>query len=1581
MKNEKRKNHDIAIIGLACRFPGAKNVQEFWENLRNGTDSIRPIPLERWNAKDYAGTEKSESLKTILGRGGFLEDIDLFDAKQFKIKEERAKYMDPQQRLALEVTKEAIYHAGYQEKELAGTKTGVFFAAGQGDYGRKKCFLSDDKKYLMEERFLIDERNGVLGNLPNMIASNICYAFNFQGPNMVVDTMCSSSAAAIHLACQSLLFRDSRCAVAGGIQLYESPYTFIQASKTGVLSKTGVTRPFSKDADGYALSEGIGVLILKRLKDALIDGDTVYAIIKGTAMNSDGKTMSSATPNMTAQSNVMVQAMQRAHIEADMVSYLEANGTAMELGDPLEVKAAERAFGKSSKKKGFCALGSVESNIGHALHAAAMARIIKTAMALYHKQIPPTLHCEETNPRINFEDSPFYINRHLQDWKPVKGRRIAGINAFGIGGTNFHLVLEEFRPREYKDYHVVHSSLPEPEFHRKRYWYTQEEKKSESDILSPEEEQILDVIYKALGKDKHQVRVSQRFETMDLDSVQILEATKKLENTFGTLPKTLFFEYQTIGELAGYFRNRGDLFEEQTVVPAKSKEEAIAIVGLSGHYPGSNDLQEFWENLKNGKDCIQELPENRPGFGHYWRKREKAKKNLIGIWGGFLNEIDQFDPLFFQISPKEAAGMDPQERLFLETAWECIEDAGYGKQALWGKQVGVFAGVMYDQYPIFGAEETAKGNEISMGKTTASVANRVSYSFHLTGPSLAVNTMCSSSFTAIHMACESIRNGECEAAIAGGVNLSLHESKYYVLEQGKFLSSDGRCRSFGAGGDGYVPGEGSGAVLLKPMHQAEKDGDMIYGVIRATAINHGGRTNGFTVPSPVMQGKLLKRLFEKAGVKPESISYVEAHGTGTSLGDPIEIEGLSKAFAGNDGKKKYCAIGSVKSNIGHLEAAAGIAALTKVLLQMKYKKLVPSLHSETLNPYIDFVHSPFYIQRKLEEWKTDGTNPKRAIINAFGAGGSNASILIEEYMQEDRNEEVMNLRKELILLSARSEESLFEYAKRISHFLLMEENKSVTLSQIAAVLLNEREVFSHRLAVIAESKEELVNQLISWMKQGDRKEGVFYGVAEENKNVLENISVWSKENLESIAKKYVLGAVLPKKEWDRKTQKVSLPLCPFEKRRCWFKTDSVKETRKEVLSQRENAFWAKREKEGKLSDKVLLKVVDREIALVTMCDQENRNMFSKEIIEGMQYQFHQIQKMDSIKVIVVTGYDHIFSMGGTKEQLMDIADQKMSFTNEPFIYRGFMETNLPVISAMQGHASGGGMLLGLYADISIMALEAVYSAPFMKLGFTPGMGATYILKEKLGGNIATEMMYTARMYTGEELEKHGASVLFYPQADVLKEALNLARQLCKKRKKALVTLKKELAGRRLAELPYYIEREADMHQDTFAGSEVKEKIRRYFTMEEGTMEPVKAEMEKVEEKSREHIYKEEISKEEIRQSVMNIVQKNLDLKEGEIKQNLTFKDMGTDSITSVEIARDVNKKFGTAFDAVTIYDYPTIEALTDYVYISTTKEKLQQTPSIKENGADEEYLLSLLKDMKENKRDVKEVAKYLEENI
>lgn len=638
---------------------------------------------------------------------------------------------------------------------------------------------------------------------------------------------------------------------------------------------------------------------------------------------------------------------------------------------------------------------------------------------------------------------------------------------------------------------------------------------SQTDLLEAVTEYLQKLIASVIGLQPEKMKLTESFDHYGIDSIMIAELNKELGQSFTEVPATLFFEYNNIQDLANYFCENhqadietlfgDDVLDEEhdfdmapTIVDKELFEEIqneesiyfdeidndsqqeIAIIGLDGRYPQADNLDEFWEHLSAGDDCITEVPKNRWNHDLYYDS-EKGKKNKVYCkWGGFLKSVDDFDPLFFNITPKEAMVIDPQERLFLETAYHAIENSGYTKNTLGTKEVGVFVGVMNGQYQLYGAEELKKGHVIDVRSTYASIANRVSYYFDFCGPSIAVDTMCSSSLTALHLACQSIRNGECKMAIVGGVNAILHPSKYVFLSEQKFGSREGKCRAFGEGGDGYVPAEGVGAFLLKPLKQAVLDKDYIYGVIKGSGMNHGGRTNGYTVPNPNAQSLLIEKVIQQSRVNPENISYLEAHGTGTQLGDPIEITGLTKAYRKYTERVGYCTIGSVKDCIGHAESAAGVASITKVLLQMQKKQFVPSIYAGNINKHIHFEKTPFKVTTELMEWMPPVSCDRRiAGVSSFGAGGSNVHVIIEDY------DNVLDCKTKypkkvwLFPLSAMNQKSLLEYANEYLRYfdrLRTSSGYEIPASEEVSVEREILDIFAEYLCV--DKKDILVDESI-----------------------------------------------------------------------------------------------------------------------------------------------------------------------------------------------------------------------------------------------------------------------------------------------------------------------------------------------------------------------------------------------------------------------------------------------------------------------------------------------------------------------
>ncbi|MFA4133149.1 MULTISPECIES: edeine biosynthesis hybrid PKS-NRPS EdeI [unclassified Brevibacillus] len=587
----------------------------------------------------------------------------------------------------------------------------------------------------------------------------------------------------------------------------------------------------------------------------------------------------------------------------------------------------------------------------------------------------------------------------------------------------------------------------------------------------------------------------------------------------------------------------------------------IAIIGMACRFPGANSLEEYWNNLKQGHDSISDIPAaRRPDV-------ERVAREFFNDTDfqyermGYLEHVDLFDHAFFEISPAEARTMDPYQRMFLELAWETFEHAGYSEKMISGSPTGVFLGYCDNESQYQRVLKNVDSSSLA-GNVAAIIASRISYLLNLSGPSQLVNTSCSSSLVALHQACQAIGNNDCRMALVGGVNLSL----FPIQQDTDFgiVSVDRKTKAFDDFADGTVWGEGLGAVLLKSYDQAVRDNDYIHAVIKSTAVNCDGRSTSITAPNAISQSALLRTTWERARINPESVSYIEAHGTGTRLGDPVEIEGIMHAFQKVSKRKQFCAIGSVKSNIGHTIAASGVAGIIKTVLMMKHRQIPPTLHVKRPNTLIPFIDSPVYINDVLKAWDVEADQPvRRAGISAFGLSGTNAHVILEEPPSREATagSESGNY---LITLSAKTSESLWDLLEKYQTFLSGPSEHS--LLDMCATANMGRGHYRYRLAFVINSKEDFL-QKIHRLCAGERMEDgaplvdgnqVFYGVLNSRGESSSPISMQidSSDPVE-MAKQYVRGVPINWLEYYRpvKWKKVPLPTYSFAKTRHWVQTN------------------------------------------------------------------------------------------------------------------------------------------------------------------------------------------------------------------------------------------------------------------------------------------------------------------------------------------------------------------------------------------------------------------------------------------
>ena len=594
----------------------------------------------------------------------------------------------------------------------------------------------------------------------------------------------------------------------------------------------------------------------------------------------------------------------------------------------------------------------------------------------------------------------------------------------------------------------------------------------------------------------------------------------------------------------------------------RALNEEIAVIGMSCRLPGAENADEYWDNLKNGVNCIGDLPYDR------WGLSPEDCGELRCHYGGFLENVGDFDPLFFNMSGMEAEMADPQQRILLEQMWSALEDAGCSAEYMSGRKCGVFVGVGQGDYQSYIKERGGEINAQSfIGNSSSVSAARISYFLNLKGPCISIDTACSSSLVAVELACRSLRNGESEIGLAGGAFISMTPHFYMQTERSGMLSPDGRCKTFDNSANGFVPGEGVSVLVLKRLSDAIRDNDHIYGVIAGNGINQDGKTNGITAPSTLSQTELEADVYNKFGIDPEKISYIEAHGTGTKLGDPIEVEALTNSFSRFTDKKNFCAIGSCKTNIGHTVMSAGIASVIKVLQSMKHGMIPPSINYDTPNEHINFNDSPFYVADKLMDWQGGADAPRYAAVSSFGFSGTNAHIVLKD--APAASAAVNKLPVYIIVLSAKNQASLCKKYEELYSWISDEGNDS-SIQDISYTLLCGRTHFTERCAFTVRNRDELIEKLKA-LAVGNYAEGVYLSAdnkahnADLNKitEMLADVRAVRTytEGAEKLAAAYADGETIDFAGiFEGTGRKISMPAYPFSRRTYLYGYDEKKQS-------------------------------------------------------------------------------------------------------------------------------------------------------------------------------------------------------------------------------------------------------------------------------------------------------------------------------------------------------------------------------------------------------------------------------------
>ncbi|WP_454780452.1 SDR family NAD(P)-dependent oxidoreductase [Legionella sp. WA2022007384] len=1256
-------NEPLAIIGMNCQFPGVdsdiEDVEAFYAMLLKGLSPIKEMPKDRWDVDEYYDPDREKADKIIGRKGGFLNNPQLFDASFFKISAVEAKQMDPQHRLFLEVAIRALNHANISLDSLNNSNAGVFYGASTQDYSQLN--YKDNIEFNAYTQ---------IGAASSAAAGRLSHFLNLKGPSMAVDTACSSSLAALYVAANSLRMNQCSMAIVGGIHLSLCPESFISVTKANMLSAQDQCSSFDINADGYVRGEGCGVVIVKRLSDAIKDQDTIHAVLKSIAMNQDGDDGTIlVAPNIKSQIAMHHEVLAQAHLTPSDIDYIEAHGTGTIVGDSVEFNAIQQIHKGYHTQDKPLIIGAVKSNIGHSIASSGVASLIKAIGALKHETIPANLHYTKPNKTIDPESIPALLPVQAIAFKKQKNKkRHVQISNFGFSGTNVSAIIEEadndtvpsaslddgqakcfvvsanseyslkqmlesysrylretstslhdicftlincrdhykyrcaiviqnkgtlIQKIESGDYelhkitvkkeiqkitpdaHQIHEAylagfnikidpnnvqynkadLPLYYFDRKPYWHESRKNGLNTLSLQPKEQQVESIKEKLASHiqfllKKGHIGEHQDFGSLGFNQESLTELEQSVYELFSY--KMSIPAFLTLDKLARHIQQvqmPEPVYRQPTVNVLSN--EPIAIIGMSCRFPKAETIDAFLSLLDRGETGMADIPLERWDNEKFYDPDVNALGRLYIKQLGLIENIKNFDADFFNISPREAKLMSPQLRVFLETSYHALEDANLSLATIKDSKTGVFVGCGTNEYPRLLAGLGVGLEDLNIYFATGNVLNaipgRVAYAFDFHGPIQAIDTACSSSMTAIHDACLSLQNGDCDMALAGGVNILLAPDSNITLSKARMLSPESRCKTFSEDADGYARSEGCGVIVLKRLSTALKDNDNILAVIKGTSINSDGKSGGFTVPNGIAQEEVIRSALAKSQLSPKDIDYIEAHGTGTPLADPIEVNALSKIFSESHSAENPLYISSVKTNIGHSESASGVAGVIKTVLSLHAHKIFKHLNFKKLNPEIKLKNT--VIPLETMDWvKEDGL--RCAGVSSFGFSGANAHIVLQEAPVPTI--EVRTLPQEsLLVISAKSKTALELLLTSYQKYLANTKDEFADICYTAATC---RSHFLFRVAIKARTAKEAAEMI-------EKNEYTLAQIKREKSNPA---SLLQPRSLTQLQADYQAGLIIHWVEFyqslNTKFIKVKLPLYEFAREEHWFETkDKLKD--------------------------------------------------------------------------------------------------------------------------------------------------------------------------------------------------------------------------------------------------------------------------------------------------------------------------------------------------------------------------------------------------------------------------------------